>query len=121
MATDVLMVDDAHELSESTAEYLSAFGLTTHCEGSAEDALVWLATNETRLIDRGRHDRDQVLDRRPRRIVYGGSAALGTFTDIAAAAPDASGVPDGIFLGRGGLDPQNFLATLAEVRSVNVG
>ncbi len=57
----------------------------------------------------------------PTRIVYGGSAALGTFTDIAAAAPDASGVPDGIFLGRGGLDPQNFLATLAEVRSVNVG
>ena len=50
MATDVLMVDDARELAESTAEYLSAFGLTTHCEGSAEDALVWLATNETRLI-----------------------------------------------------------------------
>lgn len=52
------------------------------------------------------------------RIVYGGSAALGTFTRIAEAAPGREGIPDGIFLGRAGLDPHNFLATLAEVRSV---
>ncbi|WP_051208982.1 triose-phosphate isomerase family protein [Propionicicella superfundia] len=51
------------------------------------------------------------------RIVYGGSAAVGTFSDIAAAADDPAGVPDGIFLGRSGLDPHGFLATLAEVRA----
>jgi triosephosphate isomerase len=51
------------------------------------------------------------------RIVYGGSAGLGTFSDIAAASPDPAGTPDGIFLGRAGLDPHNFLATLEEVRA----
>lgn len=52
------------------------------------------------------------------RIVYGGSAAPGTFTSIADAATDPAGIPDGIFLGRAGLDPDSFLATLREVRSV---
>lgn len=52
------------------------------------------------------------------RIVYGGSAVVGTFTRIAEAADDASQRPDGIFLGRGGLAPENFLATVDEVRSV---
>lgn len=52
------------------------------------------------------------------RIVYGGSAVVGTFSSIAEAADDASQHPDGIFLGRGGLAPENFLATVDEVRSL---
>lgn len=51
------------------------------------------------------------------RIVYGGSAVKGTFTAIADAADGGPGLPDGIFLGRGGLDPDSFLATLREVRA----
>ena len=52
------------------------------------------------------------------RIVYGGSAVVGTFTGIVEAANDAAQRPDGIFLGRGGLAPENFLATIEEVRAV---
>ena len=60
------------------------------------------------LHARGRHSA---------RIVYGGSAVVGTFTGIAEAANDAAQRPDGIFLGRGGLAPENFLATVDEVRA----
>lgn len=52
------------------------------------------------------------------RIVYGGSAKSGTYTDIVHAGegrPD--GVPDGVFLGRAGLDPQAFLSSVAEVEN----
>lgn len=50
------------------------------------------------------------------RVLYGGSARRGTFTDIAdAAAARPPGLPDGIFLGRGGLDPAQFIATALEV------
>lgn len=51
------------------------------------------------------------------RIVYGGSAVLGTFSAIADAAQGGPGLPDGIFLGRGGLDPNSFIATIKEVRA----
>lgn len=61
------------------------------------------------LRERGRHQA---------RIVYGGSAVVGTFTDIAEAALEEGQRPDGIFLGRGGLAPENFLATVAEVRAI---
>lgn len=64
----------------------------------------------------------EVLDNYPieTRIVYGGSAAVGTFTEIANAAggKTGSGMPDGIFLGRTGLNPYGFLDTLKEVREV---
>lgn len=53
------------------------------------------------------------------RIVYGGSAVVGTFSGIAEAADDAAQVPDGIFLGRSGLAPENFLATVDEMRAVS--
>lgn len=56
--------------------------------------------------------------RRHARIVYGGSAGVGTFTGIVDAANDAAQCPDGVFLGRGGLAPENFLATVDEVRAV---
>lgn len=61
------------------------------------------------------HDRG----RRSARIVYGGSAVVGTYTGIVQAADDAAQCPDGIFLGRGGLAPENFLATVAEVRAAS--
>lgn len=51
------------------------------------------------------------------RIVYGGSAEVGTYTGIVDAANDAAQRPDGIFLGRAGLAPENFLATVDEVRA----
>ncbi|WP_182171135.1 triose-phosphate isomerase family protein [Flaviflexus equikiangi] len=52
------------------------------------------------------------------RIVYGGSAKSGTFTDIVAAgAARPAGIPDGVFLGRAGLDPHAFLASVDEVAS----
>lgn len=51
------------------------------------------------------------------RIVYGGSAVIGTFSGIADAAQGGPGLPDGIFLGRGGLDPNSFIATIEEVRA----
>lgn len=51
------------------------------------------------------------------RILYGGSAKLGTYHDIGEAAGAApAGLPDGIFLGRGGLDPESFVKTIEEVR-----
>ncbi len=62
------------------------------------------------LADRGRTSA---------RIVYGGSAAVGTFTSIVEAATDPSGRPDGVFLGRSGLDPLTFLETVREVRSLS--
>lgn len=56
------------------------------------------------------------------RVLYGGSARTGTFTDIAsAAAAQRMPVPEGIFLGRAGLDPETFLATAAEVQSARAG
>lgn len=56
------------------------------------------------------------------RVLYGGSARPGTFTDIAAAAASASlPVPEGIFLGRAGLDPEAFLATAVEVQRARAG
>ncbi len=51
------------------------------------------------------------------RIVYGGSAVIGTFSTISEAAHGGPGLPDGIFLGRGGLDPKSFIATIEEVRA----
>lgn len=59
-----------------------------------------------------------LLSNRPgeSRIVYGGSAKSGTYTDIVAAGTeDPMGVPDGVFLGRAGLDPHAFLASVDEV------
>lgn len=50
------------------------------------------------------------------RIVYGGSAVPGTYSAIVGAADTAAEVPNGVFLGRGGLDPDRFLDTVAEVR-----
>lgn len=51
------------------------------------------------------------------RVLYGGSAKLGTYGDIGvAAAAFPAGLPDGIFLGRGGLDPAAFVQTIEEVR-----
>ncbi len=56
------------------------------------------------------------------RVLYGGSARPGTFSDIADAAVAASlPVPQGIFLGRAGLDPETFLATAAEVQRARAG
>lgn len=52
------------------------------------------------------------------RVVYGGSAKSGTYTAIVAAgAENPSGVPDGVFLGRAGLDPQVFLSSVTEVEN----
>lgn len=51
------------------------------------------------------------------RIVYGGSAVPGTYAAIAGAARSADQAPEGIFLGRGGLDPDRFLAAVDEVRA----
>lgn len=53
------------------------------------------------------------------RVIYGGSAGPGTFAAIAAAGREAGridGIPDGVFLGRAGVDAAGFLATIAEVR-----
>lgn len=53
------------------------------------------------------------------RVVYGGSAQPGTFSDVAAAAGDRTeGVPDGLFMARFGVDVDNFLSIVAEVREV---
>lgn len=54
------------------------------------------------------------------RVLYGGSAGPGTFAAIAAHGREVgrlSGIPDGVFLGRAGVDPHGFLATIAEVRA----
>ena len=50
------------------------------------------------------------------RIVYGGSAGPGTFQAIASTSAGSPGTLDGVFLGRAGLDPLNFIRTLCEVR-----
>jgi triosephosphate isomerase (TIM) len=56
------------------------------------------------------------------RVLYGGSATVGTFRTIGDAASRLpAGMPDGIFLGRGGLDPDAFLQTVDEVFSVGAG
>jgi triosephosphate isomerase len=53
------------------------------------------------------------------RVVYGGSAQPGTYRAIAAAAgEDVTGVPDGLFMARFGLDVANFLSIVREVREV---
>lgn len=62
-----------------------------------------------------------VLDERPgdSRIVYGGSAKTGTYAAIAqAGAAEPRGVPDGVFLGRAGLEARAFLASVEEVAAV---
>ncbi|AXH35601.1 triosephosphate isomerase [Humibacter sp. BT305] len=67
------------------------------------------------------HIREMLAERRGEsRVLYGGSAGPGTFDAIAAAgreSGDAAGIPDGVFLGRAGVDPLTFLATVAEVRA----
>ena len=55
----------------------------------------------------------------PARVVYGGSAGPGTFAALAAVGREMgreTGIPDGVFLGRAGVDAAGFLATIAEVR-----
>ncbi|PWJ25440.1 triosephosphate isomerase [Branchiibius hedensis] len=53
------------------------------------------------------------------RVLYGGSAQPGTFTAIAEAAQcDAQAVPDGVFLGRAGVDPDSFAKVAAEVWNI---
>lgn len=59
-----------------------------------------------------------VADRPGARVVYGGSAKPGTFKSIVdACGGDVSKCPDGVFLGRAGLEAQEFLVTLDEVRA----
>lgn len=63
-----------------------------------------------------------ILSDRPgeARIVYGGSAKSGTYSAIVAAGTSRpSGIPDGVFLGRSGLDPHTFLASVDEVSAHN--
>ena len=50
------------------------------------------------------------------RVIYGGSAQPGTFRAIRAAASTDAAVPDGVFMARFGIDPQDFLTVVAEVR-----
>jgi triosephosphate isomerase len=51
------------------------------------------------------------------RVVYGGSVQLGTFSAIReAAGNEREAVPDGVFMARAGLDPDDFLAIVREVR-----
>jgi len=53
------------------------------------------------------------------RVVYGGSAQPGTFTDVAlAAGGDRAGVPEGLFMARFGVAVDNYLAIVDEVRSI---
>ncbi|WP_144720791.1 triose-phosphate isomerase family protein [Agrococcus jejuensis] len=58
------------------------------------------------------------------RVLYGGSAGPGTFAAIAAHGREVGrpdGIPDGVFLGRAGVDPRGFLAAVAEVREATAG
>ena len=56
------------------------------------------------------------------RVLYGGSATVGTYRNISVAATRLpAGMPDGVFLGRSRLDPDAFLQTVDEVRSVGAG
>jgi triosephosphate isomerase len=50
------------------------------------------------------------------RVIYGGSAQPGTFAGVARAAGTAAAVPDGVFMARFGLEPDNFLTVVREVR-----
>lgn len=53
------------------------------------------------------------------RVVYGGSAQPGTYTDIAdAAGAAADSVPDGLFMARFGVNVDNFVSIVREVRQV---
>ncbi|MGA4508061.1 triose-phosphate isomerase [Propionibacteriaceae bacterium G1746] len=64
--------------------------------------------------------RELLADRPNVRLVYGGSAGRGTFKAIADAAREVgneAGIPDGVFLGRFGLDPLAFLDVVDEVRT----
>ncbi|MCV7225122.1 triose-phosphate isomerase family protein [Mycolicibacterium komossense] len=63
----------------------------------------------------------EILAARPgeSRVLYGGSAGPGTYAAIAGhghTAGQLAGIPDGVFLGRAGVDPHGFLATVDEVR-----
>lgn len=63
--------------------------------------------------------REMLADRPNLRLVYGGSARKGTFAAIvnhAREVGNAEGIPDGVFLGRFGLDPHAFLDVVDEVR-----
>ncbi|WP_054952566.1 triose-phosphate isomerase family protein [Flaviflexus massiliensis] len=63
---------------------------------------------------------NDLLSSRPgsSRIVYGGSAKSGTYAAIVKAGQgNPAGVPDGVFLGRAGLDPHTFLDSVAEVEN----
>lgn len=64
--------------------------------------------------------REMLANRPHLRLVYGGSAQQGTFRAIVEHAREVDnpqGIPDGVFLGRFGLDPYAFLAVVDEVRS----
>jgi triosephosphate isomerase len=51
------------------------------------------------------------------RVVYGGSVQPGTYNGIRQAAGNVSGaLPDGVFMGRFGIDPDVFLTVVREVR-----
>ncbi|MET0863506.1 MAG: triose-phosphate isomerase family protein [Nakamurella sp.] len=52
------------------------------------------------------------------RVLYGGSAQQGTFSSIAEAAARGGSTPDGLFMARAGLDPDDFLSTVREIREV---
>ena len=63
--------------------------------------------------------REMLADRPNLRLVYGGSAQKGTFRAIVEHAREVGnleGIPDGVFLGRFGLDPYAFLDVVDEVR-----
>lgn len=63
--------------------------------------------------------REMLADRPNLRLVYGGSAQKGTFRGIVEHAREVGsteGIPDGVFLGRFGLDPYSFLDVVDEVR-----
>lgn len=66
------------------------------------------------------HIRGQLSDRSGDvRILYGGSAGPGTFAAIWEAAEElGEGHPDGVFLGRFGLQAAGFIETVREVREV---
>jgi triosephosphate isomerase len=56
------------------------------------------------------------------RVIYGGSAQPGTFSSVAqAAGATAAAVPDGVFMARFGLAPQDFLTVADEVRRTRAG
>lgn len=64
--------------------------------------------------------RDLIAQRDARaRVIYGGSAQPGTYSDVADAAGDQTeGVPDGLFMARFGVNVDNFLSIVREVRQV---